>query len=60
MWPEASEDLLTIHNGPRKNEGIAAIQFHYDLEIDYDTVIDMFAMKRPRQMALQTYYDGAS
>ena len=39
--------------GQERMNGIAAMQFHYDLEINYDDVIDMFARMHPRRMALQ-------
>ena len=47
--------------GQESMNGIAAMQrFHYDLEIDNDAVIDMFARKHPRRMALRNVHYDAS
>ena len=34
--------------GSERMDGVAAMQFHYDVEIEFDAVIDMFARKHTR------------
>ena len=44
--------------GQERLNGLAMMHFHYDLDIDLDAVLDMFARKHPRRMALQNVLDS--
>ena len=44
--------------GQERLNGLAMMHFHYDLDIDHDAVLDMFARKHPRRMALQNVLDS--
>ena len=44
--------------GQERLNGLAMMHFHYDLDIDHDAVLDMFARKHPRRMALKNVLDS--
>jgi hypothetical protein len=44
--------------GQERLNGLAMMHFHYDLDVDHDAVLDMFARKHPRRMALHNVLDS--
>jgi len=43
--------------GQERLNGLAMMNFHYDMDIDYDAVLDIFARKHPHRMALMNVLD---
>ena len=44
--------------GQERLTGLALMHFKYDLDIDYNTILDMFARKYPRRMAFIDILDS--
>ena len=44
--------------GQERLNGLAMMHFHYDVDIDHDAVLDMFARKHPRRMTLLNVLDS--